>query len=249
MSILISALSLSIYMIVVWLIYLKINNASIVDCAWSMGFLLAAGIYGSYAGWHVVNGLLFLFVAAWALRLALFLFITRIVNREIDKRYQSISEGWKRGNAFGFFWNYQLQALLIFILSPAVYFLAQKTTWRLFDWIFLVWVLVALALEHWSDMTLLRFKQAKSKGVCDKGPWAYSRHPNYFFECCVWFGFALLALDSWWSLLALWTPAGLYLLMATVTGPITEEQSLKSKGEAFKRYRDKTPMIIPTLRP
>ena len=30
----------------------------------------------------------------------------------------------------------------------------------------------------------------------DRGLWRYTRHPNYFGEACVWWGFALMALSA-----------------------------------------------------
>ena len=51
-----------------------------------------------------------------------------------------------------------------------------------------------------ADRQIARFKEAKATGqtdkrVCDVGLWAYSRHPNYFFEVVIWSAFAVFALD------------------------------------------------------
>ena len=37
----------------------------------------------------------------------------------------------------------------------------------------------------------------------DKGLWRYTRHPNYFGDFCIWWGFGLIALSAgaWWSLI------------------------------------------------
>jgi steroid 5-alpha reductase family enzyme len=70
--------------------------------------------------------------------------------------------------------------------------------------------------EFVADQQQWRFHQlkkndavAKEKGFLDSGMWAYSRHPNFFFEqaqWCVVFGFAIVAAG---------TP-----LVLTATGPV-----------------------------
>lgn len=41
-----------------------------------------------------------------------------------------------------------------------------------------------------------RFKAAAPRdAVCDRGLWAWSRHPNYLFEALGWFAYPVIALD------------------------------------------------------
>ena len=50
---------------------------------------------------------------------------------------------------------------------------------------------VRLAFESVADAQLFRFRsRAHNRGrVLDRGLWRYTRHPNYFGEFCVWWGF------------------------------------------------------------
>jgi len=83
---------------------------------------------------------------------------------------------------------------------------------------------VGLAGEATADRQMARFRAdpAKRGGVCDLGLWAYSRHPNYFFEWVCWLGYAFIAADLSgrypWGWIAFAAPATMYWLLAHVSG-------------------------------
>ena len=78
------------------------------------------------------------------------------------------------------------------------------------------------------------------------GVWEWSRHPNYFFEWLVWVGYAVFALGSPWGWLGLIAPALMLHFLLNVTGiPMTEELSLKSKGDAYREYQRTTSAFVP----
>ena len=82
--------------------------------------------------------------------------------------------------------------------------------------------------------------------MCDAGLWRYSRHPNYFFEWLVWVAFFVFASASPWGWLGVIAPAAMLFLLLRVTGiPLTEEQAVRSKGEAYRRYQQRTSAFIP----
>jgi len=91
------------------------------------------------------------------------------------------------------------------------------------------------------------YSYASNKGkVCDTGLWRWSRHPNYFFEWLHWFAYVLIGIGSpyWWV-----TVAGvlvMYVFLTKVTGiPWTEQQSLRSRGDAYRRYQQSTSEFFP----
>jgi steroid 5-alpha reductase family enzyme len=148
---------------------------------------------------------------------------------------------------FGFF---QLQAFSVLGLGAA-FFLASLNPRPRFDALELagaaLW-LVALAGEALADRQLAAFKrQAENRGrVCAVGLWRYSRHPNYFFEWLVWVAFLVVALASPWGWVAAIGPASILYLLLRVTGiPLTEEQALRSKGDAYRDYQRTTSAFIP----
>lgn len=100
--------------------------------------------------------------------------------------------------------------------------------------------LLALSGEALADAQLAAFKKnpANKGQVCAVGLWRYSRHPNYFFEWLVWVSFFVFALASPCGWLAIVGPASILYLLLRVTGiPMTEEQSLRSRGDAYRRYQ------------
>ena len=90
------------------------------------------------------------------------------------------------------------------------------------------------------------FDPASKGRVCEAGLWHYSRHPNYFFEWLIWVAYFVFALASPWGWAAVIGPASILFLLLRVTGiPLTEEQSLRSKGDAYRRYQQTTSAFVP----
>lgn len=83
--------------------------------------------------------------------------------------------------------------------------------------------------------------------VC--GPWAWSRHPNYFGEILLWFGIAVAAYPalSGWSLAALVSPLFVFLLLTRVSGvPLLEDRGNRKWGEdpEYQAYKERTPVLM-----
>ena len=86
----------------------------------------------------------------------------------------------------------------------------------------------------------------RTAGECQVGLWRYSRHPNYFFEWLHWWAYVLIGIGSpWWWV----TVAGvvvMYVFLTRVTGiPYTEQQALRSRGDAYRRYQETTNVFFP----
>jgi len=108
--------------------------------------------------------------------------------------------------------------------------------------------LVAISGEALADAQLSAFKRdaANAGRVCDAGLWRYSRHPNYFFEWLIWVSYFLFACASPWGWVGIISPACILYLLLRVTGiPATEEQSLRSRGDAYRRYQERTSPFVP----
>jgi steroid 5-alpha reductase family enzyme len=102
-----------------------------------------------------------------------------------------------------------------------------------------------------ADAQLNAFKRRpdKSSPVCDVGLWRYSRHPNYFFEWLIWVAYFLFAAASPWGWLGILSPVAILFLLLKVTGiPMTEEQAVRSKGDAYRRYQKTTSAFVPWFR-
>jgi steroid 5-alpha reductase family enzyme len=237
---------LFLQMCIVWLIYRALNNPAVVDVSWAIGLTVCGLIY--LFPWHQssIALLTVMILLAWGLRLAGYLWYTRIRIGLVDKRYLTLSENWKIAKSLGFFLNFQLQAIFIVILSLPFYFIGRSlSAFSGGTLLFLGISLMGIIGESIADRQLQNFKKQSPGQVCNVGLWRYSRHPNYFFEWLVWLGFAGVAVwqggASW---LALLSPLLLYLLMTRITAPLTEQGSLQSKGARYQAYQAKTALFF-----
>lgn len=241
---------LVLQMSVVWIIYRLVKNPSIVDVSWPLGLMITGLIYL----WTqpitlritIVSSLLII----WSLRLASYLWLTRIRKRHVDKRYVQLSDNWKISKSLGFFLNFQLQAILIFIVSIVFLFIgiSQEPDFSLLDILACCVVIVGIIGESIADFQLQYFKSHHKNEVCSIGLWRYSRHPNYFFDWLTWCGFTLFSLHSAYGWIGVLSPLTLYVIFNYITGPMTERGSVKAKGQAFIAYQKKTPIFFPRFK-
>jgi steroid 5-alpha reductase family enzyme len=111
-----------------------------------------------------------------------------------------------------------------------------------------LWI-IGFIFEAGGDLQLALFKADQSnKGkVMDKGFWHYTRHPNYFGDSAVWWGFGLICIASGSYLPSL----GSLLMTAIiikVSGISLLEKSLKAQKPEYKEYIEKTSAFIPWFR-
>jgi len=142
-----------------------------------------------------------------------------------------------------------LQPLLAWIVSlplQAVMQEAKATPLGLLDLAGAALFFLGLALEAVADRQLERFKaDPENRGrVLDHGLWRYSRHPNYFGESLVWWGFALIALStgSIWSLVG---PALMTLLLLRVSGVTLLERTIEDRRPGYSVYKRTTSAFVP----
>ena len=70
---------------------------------------------------------------------------------------------------------------------------------------------------------------------------------NYFFEWCVWIGYAVYGIAfAPWGLIAIAPQAIILASIFGVTGiPPTENQAIRSKGDAYRDYQRRVSRFIP----
>lgn len=249
---LIGSLAVVAVMLLLWLLGLKQHNFSYVDIGWSANFALLAIIYGALGSGDLLRRLLICgMFAIWGMRLALHL-ASRIIGEPEEGRYMQLRKEWgATGNMnlkfLGFF---QFQAVLNMVLGSPMLFAVSNSETQLHALEIsgaIVWLL-GVTGESIADAQLKKFKSnASNKGkVCDVGLWSWSRHPNYFFEWTIWIGYALFALASPYGWLCLTLPLLMLHFLLNVTGvKVTEEQALRSKGDAYRRYQQTVSKFIP----
>jgi steroid 5-alpha reductase family enzyme len=247
----------------------RLRNFGIVDVVWSFGFTPVVWLYVGLASWRTYDAKLDAhpewnwpasltiagLVTAWSLRLGGHLFVRVRSHHPVeDVRYAKLRQEWggrTDRKMFGFF---LLQGVLQVLLSlPWLLVILDTEPVRQFALGPLAWMgagiwLAGLVGEAIADRQLAAFRvNPANKGkVCQHGLWNYSRHPNYFFEWLIWVGYAVFALGAPWGWLGLLAPALMWHFLVNVTGiPMTEELSVKSKGEAYRDYQRTTSAFVP----
>jgi steroid 5-alpha reductase family enzyme len=233
-------------MVLAWVAYLFSGQHNVVDVFWPMAFLLLAGSSVAHFGVVQPEQLLALMaLLIWAFRLALFLFWTRLRKGHSDARYQRLSAAWSKPR-WQCLLNFLIQGVFAWVIALPLFFVFENMKpWSLVAWLGISVSLLAILFEAIADIQLHHFKRWRRKGVCQEGWWRYSRHPNYFFEWCVWLGFAVASIHDYWSLLALLSPLTLLFVFYRITGPLTEQVSLQHHQEAYRKYQQCTSFFVP----
>jgi steroid 5-alpha reductase family enzyme len=239
-----------IMMTSLWLVSVIIKNVSIVDLFWGFGFVLTALFYFLKTdGYGSRKILLLSLVAIWGLRLSGYL-IWRNVGKGEDFRYREFRKkyGEKRYWWISFFQTFLLQGILMWLISLTLLgaLIGDKPQLGVFDIAGIVFWLIGFIFEAGGDFQLALFKSdTANKGkVMDKGFWRYTRHPNYFGDSSVWWGYGLICISS-----GSYFPAIGSLLMTVliikVSGVALLEKSLKDQKPQYKEYTRKTSPFIP----
>lgn len=239
-------------MVGVWIFARAVNNAGIVDVAWSLGFAILAAVYYLLGVGDPTRKLVIsLMAGVWSLRLGLYLWV-RVAKHhpEEDGRYATLRAQYPRHTWLMFFGFFQLQAVLLALLSVPFALAASNPDAGLspVEWAGAALWLVAMFGEALADAQLNAFRsRPENKGrTCRAGLWRYSRHPNYFFQWLIWVAFFLFALgtpDGW---ITIYCPALMLFFLFKVTGiPATEAQALKSRGDDYRDYQRTTSAFVP----
>jgi steroid 5-alpha reductase family enzyme len=231
-----------------WCVSLRKRDVSIVDSMWPLFFLAAAATYAAavpQAGPR--TALVLVLVGLWALRLAGYL-TWRNWGEPEDRRYQQI----RRHNQPHFslkslYLIFALQGTLAWIISlPLLAAIAAPRNLTALDCVGVALWAVGFGFESVADWQLARFKRvhANRGQVMDQGLWRYTRHPNYFGDCCVWWGFYLIALAAggWWAVVG---PLLMSFLLLRVSGVALLERDIGKRRPAYRAYMLRTNAFFP----
>jgi steroid 5-alpha reductase family enzyme len=230
----------------------RTHNAGIVDVGWAGSFTAVAVLFGATAssspGAFLPIGLA---VVLWSTRLAGYLISRGAATAPEEGRYVTLRQRWAPRASRRFFVLFQAQAALAAVLASAfvVPFVVEPWDGGALRGVGVGLAVTGVAGEALADAQLARWKRApQNRGrVCDAGLWRYSRHPNYFFEWCVWIGYAVYGLAFGTAgLIALAPQAVIFASIFGVTGiPPTEAQAIRSKGDAYRAYQARVSKFVP----
>ncbi len=240
-------------MTALWLASVRLANASIVDPFWSVLFLAIATNTACRTGLGPKKLVVLGLVALWATRLFLHLFV-RGLRKPEDPRYQAFRKrfGAERYWWVSFFQVFLLQGVLALIVSAPLQLATSATpsgSFGPFDLLGLVLFVVGFTVETVADAQLQRFRDdPKMRGrILDSGLWGRSRHPNYFGEAVLWWGFGCFAISEPFGLVALLAPALMTFLLLRVSGVTMLDAHLTQTRPGYAAYVAKTPAFVPRL--
>jgi steroid 5-alpha reductase family enzyme len=247
-----SLLACSVIMVLAWFWAHRIKNAGVVDIFWSYNFPVIAVILLLLApGFETRKMLICAMVIVAGLRLGSYILIRTISHiHEEEGRYQQLRREWGPNPDRTFFWFFQAQAVSNVLLAIPFFVICFNTSPKIspIEWAGVILWAISVSGERIADNQLSNFKKdpANKGKVCSQGLWNYSRHPNYFFQWMMWMSYLAFALASPYGYLAIISPAIILYLLLRVTGiPITEEQSIRSRGDAFREYQKTTSAFVP----
>jgi steroid 5-alpha reductase family enzyme len=226
----------------------RIGRYNVVDVAWGLGFIVVATvsvILGN--GDPLRRWLLLALVATWGLRLSGYIH-RRSAGRGEDPRYADMLRGATTGQVLAKVFLVQAFATW-FISLPLQLSAVSGPTPR--HWLVataagvLVW-LTGVLFEAVGDRQLRIFKSDPShRGLLmDRGLWAWTRHPNYFGDACVWWGLWLTTLSGYRSLATVLSPALMTYFLVRVTGARLTEKYMGGRP-GFSEYQQRTSFFIP----
>ena len=236
-------------MTLLWLASLTLKNASIVDIFWGIGFIIVMWVAFALApGYLSRKQLVATLITIWGLRLAIHIGL-RNWGKPEDFRYAR----WRDENGarwwwLSFFQVFLLQSLLMWIISVPLLaaqvssFPAILTPLDLLG--ATIWTF-GLLFESTADFQLTRFRADPGNHgkLFIDGLWKFTRHPNYFGEAVVWWGFYIIALAASYGW-TIFSPIVMTYLLVKVSGVAMLERTMNSKP-GYEEYMRKTNAFFP----
>jgi steroid 5-alpha reductase family enzyme len=238
-------------MLALWGLSLARRDASIVDIYWGAGFTVIA-----VTAWWVSEGgnparrvLVVGLTGLWGLRLAGYL-LWRNRGAGEDPRYQAMRRHWgERFPVVSLVTVFALQGVLMWFVSLPVQVVQMSGSDPIgvVDALGVVLFAIGLAFESVGDFQLARFKaDPRNQGrVMDRGLWAWTRHPNYFGDCLVWWGLFTISLATPAGVYTVLSPALMTFLLLRVSGVALLERSIAKRRPAYEAYRERTSAFFP----
>jgi steroid 5-alpha reductase family enzyme len=246
--------AMAVVMVAAWAFGLAMKDGGWTDVFWTWGTTatLAAAALWPLPGEHTPRQeMVAAFMVVWGLRLGLYL-TPRVATHPEDGRYAAFREQFGKRYPMLMLFVTLPQAPATALLGLSVVLAARDGApfFALRDGLAVAIFATAIVGEYVADTQMKRFRDnpANKGEIMDRGLWAWSRHPNYFFQWMGWLAYPAIAFHpglpiSWLSLTA---PAVMFVLLRFVSGvPPLEQTMLKTRGEAFRSYQARVSAFFP----
>ncbi|HEX2573936.1 MAG TPA: DUF1295 domain-containing protein [Polyangia bacterium] len=239
--------------LVIFVFSLAFDNSSFYDIYWSVApvpIVLYLAFHPDAGGDPIRRALLVLLVTAWGVRLTWNWIRTWQGLQHEDWRYIDLRH--KTGAAYWLvsFTGLHLFPTLIVLLACVPLYPASTLRLTSFNALDLLATLVtggAIALEALADQTLYEFRRQSppAGAILDRGPWRWSRHPNYLGEMGFWWGLALFGLAARAPVLTtIAGAASITAMFVFITIPMIERRMLARRPAYAERIR-RVSMVVP----
>jgi len=240
-----------LFMICVWPFSVIKRDVSIVDVFWGLGFVIVAwNTFVHTDGYLPRKILVAALTTIWGWRLALHIYHRNLGKGE-DIRYQAFrAKVGERYWIFSLVNVFGLQAVLLWIISLPVQAVQTSPQPDNLVWTDIVgtaiWV-IGFFFEAVGDRQLSKFKAdpANRGKVMNQGLWAYTRHPNYFGECLMWWGIFLIAIGRYSNAWTIIGPSLITFLLLKVSGVTLTERTIMETRPEYREYQARTNAFIP----
>ena len=248
-----NAVLILVLMTSMWALSVAIKDSSIADIFWGFGFVVIV-----WFTWIISDGiaarrqLVAALATIWGLRLAYY--IGRRNWGAEDRRYarlrQHVESQGRNYNIYSLIHIYLLQGSFMWLVSLVLIFAMVMDTPTQLGWLawtgVAVWLL-GMVFEVVGDHQLTQFRNnpANEGKFMDQGLWRYTRHPNYFGEACVWFGFFLIAIENPLGAVTVISLITIYYALLGPTGKGLLERRMAKKRPDFEDYRRRTSGFFP----
>ena len=228
------------------------GRIAIVDAGWGVAFVVAAIAVAATQLPLSPRGILLLaMVVLWGTRLSWHLGRRTLTSDHDDPRYIEML-----GGPIGevpvsrvLLKVFLLQGVIVaLIATPVTYGLSHSVRWW---WVaglgIAIWA-IGVAFESVGDAQLAAYRaDPRRRPILDTGLWAWTRHPNYFGDACVWWGIWLVGAGASGLIPAAATivaPAAMTFFLVAVSGVrLTEQRMIGRPG--WEAYARRTPAFIP----
>lgn len=239
------ALMLSAAMALAWRVAVATGQSGRIDAIWAFATGLAEIIAATASDGDLARRILVSTVVAfWSLRLGLYLW-RRATGGGDDPRYAALKQSWGAAAPQRLFLFLQIQAAASWPLALTAYCAAGAPRPGLDgrDGLAIGLFALAFAGETIADQQVAGFKRAPANRgrICGRGLWAWSRHPNYFFEWLGWLAYPIMAIEPGYPAgwLTLSGPLIIYWLLVHVSGvPPLEAHLSRSRPAEFAAYEE-----------
>jgi steroid 5-alpha reductase family enzyme len=234
--------------LLLWLLSLRLKDASIADIFWGPGMACVVDITAWLGGaGGTRTSAVLLLVNLWAFRLAAHIWAR---HKGEDRRYAVLRQHFGRN----WWWLsliqvFLLQAILIwFIPAPlvaALLYSHMPMGWV--DYLGIGLAAAGLIFETLADSQLAAFRTdpASRNQIMDRGLWAWSRHPNYFGECVMWWGCFVIGYAASHQIWLLLSPVVVTWLLLKVSGVSLMEETIASRRPGYAAYRRRVSAFVP----